>query len=63
MSVASRLRALSLGVTLMMGSLIGVPMPPDRIEELLRQTARPKVAHSVQDENDEGDELSDDAPD
>ncbi len=51
------LRKLVLLGALGLGSLVGVPMRPEEIEELMRQMSVPKVARTVQDENEKPDWL------
>ena len=36
-------------------ALMGSPMRPEEIEELMRQMNQPKLAHVLRDENDSGD--------
>ena len=55
MSVKNRLRVLVVCLLLQMGALSGVPMRPDKIEELLHQMNQPKMAHVVPEDDDEGD--------
>jgi hypothetical protein len=54
MTVKSRLRALTLCLALSFGSLLGMPMRAQEIEELLAQTTRPKIAHVLPEEEDDG---------
>ncbi len=49
------LRKLVLLGALGLGSLVGVPMRPEEIEELMRQMSVPKVARTVQDESEKPD--------
>ena len=55
MSLASKLRVLVVCVGLELGVLIGVPMRPDQIEELMHQMNQPKMAHQLPGKNDDGD--------
>jgi hypothetical protein len=36
---------------------MGMPMPPEKLEELLQQMNEPKVAHTLPEESDDGDDL------
>ncbi len=47
-----RFRVLLLCLTLAMGSMIGVPMRAEEVEELMRRVNQPKVAHVLRDESD-----------
>jgi hypothetical protein len=47
-----RLRTLFVCVVLEFGTLIGVPMRPEEIEELLHTMNGPKIAHRITDESD-----------
>ncbi len=42
--------------------MFGAPLRPDEIEELMRAVNQPKVAHTLPDETDRGDDLIADAP-
>lgn len=53
-----RLRVLVVCLALEMGVLVGVPMRPDEVQELLNQMNQPKVAHVLPTENDDGDEAA-----
>ena len=54
MSLSRRLRLLLLCGVLQFGVLIGTPMPPERIRELLHQIHTPKIVHVLPAEDDEG---------
>ena len=41
-------------LTLEMGVLFGVPMPPEKIKELMHQMNQPKLAHVLKEEEDSG---------
>ena len=45
MSLARRLRVVFLCATLQLGVLVGVPMRPDEIQELMHQICQRKLAH------------------
>jgi hypothetical protein len=45
-------------VVISVGLAAGAPMHPNEIEEILAQLNRPKVAHSLRQEEDDGEELS-----
>jgi hypothetical protein len=51
-----RLRVLAVCLALEMGLVVGVPMRPDEIQELMQQLNVPKVAHVLPSESDNGDE-------
>jgi hypothetical protein len=38
-------------LALQIGVVIGMPMPPEKIRELLQQTTLPKIAHTLPDES------------
>jgi hypothetical protein len=61
MSLASRLRVLFLCATLELGVLIGVPMRPDQIQELMHQMNQPTVAHTLPADEEGGDDPPDGA--
>ena len=58
MSLVKRLRTVFLCLTLEVGVLIGVPMRPEQIRELLNQLNQPKLAHVLPGEEDSGDPLT-----
>ncbi len=51
-----RLRTLLLGVPLLVGSLAGAPMLPEDIEELMQSMNQQKIAHTIPDESENGDD-------
>jgi hypothetical protein len=53
--ISSRLRSILLCAVLEFGALAGVPMPPERIRELLDVMHRPKLAHVLPAEDAPGD--------
>ena len=57
MTFKRRLRMILLCCTLEMGALMGVPMRPEEIEELLRNMNQPKVVRRS-DDSERGDDLS-----
>ena len=59
MSVKKRLRVLLACAALEMGVLMGVPMRPEEIRELMHQMNQPTLAHVLRRE----DEAGDDSPD
>ena len=61
MSLSARLRTVLLCFVLEAGVMLGVPMPPERIRELLHQMNQPKLAHVLPAEED-GSEPPDDSP-
>ena len=56
MSMRHRLRTILLCLVLEMGALTGVPMRPEEIEELMHTMNQPKVAHTIPDEHEKGDD-------
>ena len=50
-----RLRTLLMCLPLLIGSVMGVPMRPEQIEELLQSTKQQKVADIIPDESENGD--------
>jgi hypothetical protein len=50
-----KLRTVLACMMLEAGVLIGVPMRPDQIEELMHQMNQPKLAHVLKEEGDAGD--------
>lgn len=57
MSIAARVRMLLTCGLLQFGAVLGVPMRPDEIRELLHRMQQPKVARSLPSEDDAGDRL------
>ena len=57
MSIKHRFRCITLCFVLWIGAGIGMPMPPEKLEELLQQMNEPKVAHTLPEESDDGDDL------
>ena len=50
-SLKSKLKNILLCLALGMCQLMGAPMSPKEIEELLQQMNQPKIAHTLPDEN------------
>lgn len=55
MSLRKRLRVVFVCVFLQFGTLVGVPMRPEEIQDLMRQMSAPKLAHVLPSEEDDGD--------
>ncbi len=55
MRLPARLRTLLVCSMLEYAALMGSPMRPEEIEELMRQMNQPKLAHVLRDEDDSGD--------
>jgi hypothetical protein len=55
MSLARRLRTIACCTILEIGTLIGVPMRPEQIEDLMRAMNVPKIANTIPDQADGGD--------
>ena len=51
-----KLRTLLLCLPLLVGSLIGVPMRPEDIEELMQSMNQQKIAYTIPDESENGDD-------
>jgi hypothetical protein len=45
-----KVRKLSLGFALVLGSLLGIPMRPEQIRELLRSANQPQVVQTISDD-------------
>jgi hypothetical protein len=56
MSNAYKLRRIFFGMTLGFGLLMGAPIRPEEIEELMAQPNRPKIVHVLRGEEDQIDE-------
>jgi hypothetical protein len=56
MSTKDKFRQILLGMALGAGLLMGVPMRPDEIQELLAQTNQPRMVHVLREESDQGDD-------
>jgi hypothetical protein len=55
-SLKKKLRVLLACAALEFGVLMGAPMRPDEIQELMRQMNQPKLAHVLRHEDDAGDD-------
>jgi hypothetical protein len=55
-SMKHKLRTLLLCLPLLVGSLIGAPMRPEEIEELLQSMNQQKIAYTIPDESENGDD-------
>jgi hypothetical protein len=55
-SFKKRLRVLVVCINLLLGVMVGSPMRPDEVEELMRQMNQPKMAHVLPSEGDKGDD-------
>jgi len=51
-----KLRTLLLCLPLLVGSLIGAPMRPEEIEELMQSMNQQKIAYTIPDESENGDD-------
>ncbi len=56
MSLTRRLRTVACCAILQLGTVIGVPMRPEQIQELLRSLNTPKIAHTMPEESHRDDE-------
>ena len=59
MSLSARLRTVFLCAVLELGALTGVPMPPEKIRELMNQMNQPKMAHVLRKEDENGRDSTD----
>lgn len=57
MSIIRRLRTVACCAILEIGTLMGVPMRPEQIQDLMRAMNVPKVAQTNPDESNAGDDL------
>jgi hypothetical protein len=57
-SLKKRLRVVVVCAVLQLGVMVGVPMRPDEVEELMQQMNQPKVAHVLPTEDEDGDDQS-----
>ena len=55
MRIPSRLRTILVCAMLEYAALVGSPMRPEAIEELMRNMNQPKLAHVIPDESERGD--------
>jgi hypothetical protein len=55
-SLKKRLRVLLACAALELGVMVGVPMRPDQIKELMHQMNQPKLAHVLKEEGESGDD-------
>jgi hypothetical protein len=58
-SIREKFRRILLVGAIGLALLMGTPMRPDEIEELIHQMNQPKVAHTLPDESDQGDDSID----
>ena len=58
-----KLRALFLCLPLLVGSLLGAPMRPEQIEELMRAMSQQKISRTVADDNQNDDDTIRKLPD
>ncbi len=56
MRLSTRLRTLLVCAMLEYAAMIGSPMRPEEIQELMRQMNQPTLAHTLREENDSGDD-------
>jgi hypothetical protein len=54
MSITRRLRTVACCAILELGTLIGVPMRAEQIQELMRSLNTPKIAHTTPEESHRG---------
>ena len=52
MSFTDRLRTILLCSVLEIGVMLGIPMPPERIRQLLQQMNQPAVMHVLREDDD-----------
>ena len=56
MSLKKRLRVVVVCAILQLGVMVGTPMRPDEVEELMHQMNQPKMAHVLPTEDEDGDD-------
>ncbi|HZD30238.1 MAG TPA: hypothetical protein VE779_01115 [Candidatus Angelobacter sp.] len=56
MSIKHKLRTLMLCMPLLAGLMVGVPMRPEKIEELMLSLHQPKIAYAIPDDSENGDD-------
>jgi len=56
MSLTRRLRTVACCAILELGTVIGLPMRPEQIQELMRSLNTPKIAHTTPEESHRGDD-------
>ena len=57
MSLKNRLRVAMVCAMLQLGVAGGMPMRPDKVEELIHQMNQPKMAHALPGKGNEGEKL------
>ncbi len=57
MSLRHRLRTILVCLVLELSALIGMPMRPEEIVDLMQTMNTPKVVHTIPDEDNTGDDL------
>lgn len=62
MSFKARMRTVFVCAFLQFGTLMGVPMRPEEIQDLMRQMNAPKLAHVLPSEEHDGDDPPDPLP-
>ena len=60
MSIRHRLRTILVCMVLEWSALIGMPMRPEEIVDLMRTMNAPKIVRTIPDEHDSGDDPNDD---
>jgi hypothetical protein len=55
-SFKNRLRVVAVCVNLLLGVMVGSPMRPEEVEQLMHQMNQPKMAHVLPAESDDGDD-------
>ena len=58
MSLKDRLRKIALCITLEAGLIMGVPMRPEEIEELMHCMSQPEIVRTIPEESDAGGDLN-----
>jgi len=56
-STKHKVLCITLGFVLGIGAGMGMAMPPEKIVELMQQMSAPKIAQTLPDESDDGDDL------
>jgi hypothetical protein len=60
--IKHKVRRLILCLTLLVGSMGGMPMRPEEIEDLMHTMNQPKIAYAIRGEDEEGDDITKEIP-
>jgi hypothetical protein len=56
--IKHKMRTLFLCLTLLMGSIVGAPMRPEEIEDLMHTMNQQRIAYTIRAEGEEGDDIT-----